>query len=168
MASLYFAFAFRKGSAEGGATPPPTTTTTPTPSPTPTPTPTPTPPTPTPPPTTPPPTTTTPTPTPTKTTTLPTIDEGRCRVGVYFATDYHRLHLIASGCRCRVGVYFGSFDPVHENHVAVAQHAQHAHGMRFVYLVSNADNPRKPFVSALRARAELIDVRSPNTTSDDL
>jgi len=60
---------------------------------------------------------------------------------------------------CRVGVYFGSFDPIHENHVAVAQHAQHAHGMRFVYLVSNADNPRKPFVSALSARAELIDVR---------
>jgi hypothetical protein len=28
-----------------------------------------------------------------------------------------------------------------------------------VYLVSNADNPRKPFVSALSARAELIDVR---------
>jgi hypothetical protein len=60
---------------------------------------------------------------------------------------------------CRVGVYFGSFDPIHENHVAVAQHAQHPHGMRFVYLVSNADNPRKPFVSALSARAELIDVR---------
>ena len=133
MASLYYAFAFRKGNGEGGATPPPTTTT---PTPTPTPTPTTTTPTPTP---TPPPTTTT-------TTTLPTIDEGRCRVGVYF----------------------GSFDPVHENHVAVAQHAQQAHGMRFVYLVSNADNPRKPFVSALRARAELIDVRSPNTTSDDL
>ena len=137
MASLYYAFAFRKGNGEGGATPPPTTTTTtPTTTPTPTPTPTTT--------TT---TTTTPTPPPTTTTTtLPTIDEGRCRVGVYF----------------------GSFDPVHENHVAVAQHAQHAHGMRFVYLVSNADNPRKPFVSALRARAELIDVRSPNTTSDDL
>ena len=95
MASLYFAFAFRKGSGEGGA-PPPTTT-------------------PPPPPPPPPP--------------------------------------------CRVGVYFGSFDPIHENHVAVAQHAQHAHGMRFVYLVSNADNPRKPFVSALSARAELIDVR---------
>ena len=58
-----------------------------------------------------------------------------------------------------VGVYFGSFDPIHENHIAVAQHAIEQYNMRSVYLVSNTDNPRKPFVSPLSERAALIDAR---------
>ena len=59
----------------------------------------------------------------------------------------------------RIGAYFGAFDPIHENHVAVAKHALAAHGLDAVYLVSNTDNPRKPFVSSLRDRAALIDAR---------
>jgi hypothetical protein len=146
VASLYFAFAFRKGSGEGGAPTPP-----------------------------PPPTTTTTTMTAaaaaaaaasakargseTEVAAEEEDGEGGSQVPVEPLTHSRRANYTSDDGGCRVGVYFGSFDPIHENHVAVAQHAQHAHGMRFVYLVSNADNPRKPFVSALRARAELIDVR---------
>jgi len=59
----------------------------------------------------------------------------------------------------RIGVYFGSFDPVHENHIALAKHAVEAHGCARVHLVCNVDIPRKPLVSALAERTAFMDAR---------
>ena len=64
-------------------------------------------------------------------------------------------------CTCvGVGVYFGSFDPLHENHVAVAKHAVTEYGLCAVYLVSTANrDDSKPFQTPLADRASMIDAR---------
>jgi nicotinic acid mononucleotide adenylyltransferase len=53
-------------------------------------------------------------------------------------------------------VYFGAFDPIHENHIAVARHTMRANGIKTVYLVPNMDNPFKPFMTPLSGRLELV------------
>ena len=59
-----------------------------------------------------------------------------------------------------LGVYFGSFDPLHENHVAVAKHAIATFGLRWVYLVCTANrDASKPHMASLTNRAHLIDAR---------
>ena len=91
--------------------------------------------------------------------------------------QHHRDH----GGRINVAVYFGSFDPIHENHLALALHstkkAVRAHTsaaapaatppssrtapavMNKVFLVPNENNPRKPFVAPVEARRNLIRAR---------
>jgi adenylate kinase family enzyme/nicotinamide mononucleotide adenylyltransferase len=58
-----------------------------------------------------------------------------------------------------VGVYFGSFDPIHENHMAVALHAISAFAIEHVVFVPNCDNPFKQFASPLELRERLITAR---------
>jgi nicotinic acid mononucleotide adenylyltransferase len=56
----------------------------------------------------------------------------------------------------QLGVYFGSFDPIHENHVAVAQHALDYCGIDRVVFVANASVPTKPTLSSLAVREQLM------------
>ncbi|KAF4661015.1 FtsJ methyltransferase domain containing 1 [Perkinsus chesapeaki] len=56
-----------------------------------------------------------------------------------------------------VGVFFGTFDPIHENHWAVVEHALSNGLVSSVILVANAENnPSKPKASALATRQELL------------
>ena len=59
----------------------------------------------------------------------------------------------------RVAVFFGTFDPVHENHIAMAKHAIAAHAICHVVFVPAPDFRFKPFVSLLRDRIELLQAR---------
>ena len=61
--------------------------------------------------------------------------------------------------RAKLGIYFGSFDPVHENHVAVARHALNHHGFDKVVFVANPSVPQKPSLSPLDEREALLRVR---------
>ena len=59
----------------------------------------------------------------------------------------------------RVAVFFGTFDPVHENHVAMAKHAIMAHAVSHVVFVPMPDFRFKPFVSPLAERVALLNAR---------
>ena len=76
------------------------------------------------------------------------------------AADHHvhSVQKLSQGA-IKLGIYFGSFDPVHENHVALAKHAI-AHGdLNHVIFVANATLPAKPFLSSLALREELLAAR---------
>ena len=62
--------------------------------------------------------------------------------------------------------YFGSFDPIHENHIALVLHSLRKQketaataAMDKVFLVPNENNPRKPFVAPVYDRRQLIRAR---------
>mmetsp|Transcript_43609 Transcript_43609/g.102828 ORF Transcript_43609/g.102828 Transcript_43609/m.102828 type:complete len:638 (-) Transcript_43609:70-1983(-) len=57
-----------------------------------------------------------------------------------------------------LGVYFGSFDPIHENHIAVCLKAIER-GCAQVVLIANGDNPLKPDISPCWQRQSLIEER---------
>jgi cytidyltransferase-like protein len=60
----------------------------------------------------------------------------------------------------RVGFYFGSFDPVHENHIALARYALESLNFDTVVLVPNQDgNDEKENMSPLATRVEMINSR---------
>lgn len=77
---------------------------------------------------------------------------------LYFTFAF-RKPLDAPRPRLGVAVYTGSFDPVHENHIALCKHVLAERGLSRVYLVCNGENPTKPGLSPLRARAHLVDLR---------
>lgn len=71
--------------------------------------------------------------------------------------DRHDAHSsTGSKKHITVGVYFGSFDPLHLNHIAIAEHAIKHFGVDRVYFVPNCDNPFKPYASSLELRERLI------------
>ncbi len=57
----------------------------------------------------------------------------------------------------RIGIYPGSFDPIHIGHLEVARSALVKLQLDAVYLMPNGTNPRKPNMSAIELRAELIE-----------
>ncbi|MEW6708775.1 MAG: adenylyltransferase/cytidyltransferase family protein [Candidatus Riflebacteria bacterium] len=56
----------------------------------------------------------------------------------------------------RIGIYPGSFDPVHLGHLEVARSALVKLNLDAVYFIPNGTNPRKPSMSPIEQRAELI------------
>ena len=58
-----------------------------------------------------------------------------------------------------LGFYFGSFDPIHENHIAVCEEALERGGCSALILIANGDNPAKPEISPSDARQALLDAR---------
>lgn len=56
----------------------------------------------------------------------------------------------------RLGVYAGSFDPVHKGHLDLAARAFRKLRLDRLLIVPNASNPRKPGLSALSLRADLL------------
>jgi hypothetical protein len=58
-----------------------------------------------------------------------------------------------------VGVYFGSFDPVHENHVAVARHAVERCGVGCVVFVASPSLQTKPGLTPLHVRVAMLRAR---------
>jgi len=76
-----------------------------------------------------------------------------------------------------IGFYFGSFNPIHENHVALAQYAHDCLGVEKVFFVPNQDGnkdkestvlPLEERLGMIRARIdgiEFFDTVSPNTST---
>lgn len=59
----------------------------------------------------------------------------------------------------KVGVYFGTFDPVHEGHVAVALAALKKHGFDEVVLIPNYSPLHKPNATAIADRLRMTALR---------
>jgi nicotinic acid mononucleotide adenylyltransferase len=68
-----------------------------------------------------------------------------------FPEESKQLHL--------VGFYFGSFNPMHENHFALAEYARAELGMDQVFLVPNQDGNTEKKVLPLGTRVEMIERR---------
>ena len=66
---------------------------------------------------------------------------------------------VAVGAHQSVGVYFGSFDPPHENHVALARHAVRHCGLGCVVFVASPCLLTKPTLSPLDARVAMLQAR---------
>jgi len=58
-----------------------------------------------------------------------------------------------------IGVYFGTFDPIHENHVALAKFALEHGFVELVYFVVNGENPLKPLAASYEERFSLVQKR---------
>ncbi|MBS1983417.1 MAG: nicotinate-nicotinamide nucleotide adenylyltransferase [Bdellovibrionales bacterium] len=59
----------------------------------------------------------------------------------------------------KVGVFFGTFDPVHEGHVEIAQLAKHELGLDEVLFIPN-DNPlHEPDATSLEQRVQMLSAR---------
>ncbi len=67
------------------------------------------------------------------------------------------LCLEGSVFAARIGIYPGSFDPIHLGHLEVARSALVKLRLDAVYFMPNGSNPRKPNMSAIELRAELIE-----------
>ena len=59
----------------------------------------------------------------------------------------------------RIGVYFGTFDPVHENHMAMCKHALQKENFKAVIMVPNGASNGKPFITLMTNRVTLIKAR---------
>ena len=59
----------------------------------------------------------------------------------------------------RIGVYFGTFDPMHENHMALCKHAIERENFKAVVMVPNGASNGKPFITPLVNRVALIKAR---------
>lgn len=66
---------------------------------------------------------------------------------------------VAVGAHKSVGVYFGSFDPPHENHVALARHAVRYYGLGCVVFVASPCLLTKPTLSPLDVRVAMLQAR---------
>ena len=62
-------------------------------------------------------------------------------------------HIVSAA---NIGIYPGSFDPIHTGHLEVARSALIKLKLDAVYLMPNGTNPRKPNMSPIKARAEII------------
>ena len=56
-----------------------------------------------------------------------------------------------------IGILPGSFDPIHRGHIAVAKNALNKLNLDAVYLIPNGINPRKPQMTEVTKRAEIIE-----------
>jgi len=65
-----------------------------------------------------------------------------------------------------IGVYFGSFDPIHENHIALAKFAIEHCNIQEVVLAPNVDHISKPNMRPLSQRRHLIFTRLKETLND--
>ncbi|WP_413575224.1 nicotinate-nicotinamide nucleotide adenylyltransferase [Bdellovibrio sp. HCB290] len=59
----------------------------------------------------------------------------------------------------KVGVYFGTFDPVHEGHIAVAKTIRERYGLDEVIMVPNIDSINKPNASSPTHRLDIMKIR---------
>lgn len=59
----------------------------------------------------------------------------------------------------KVGVYFGTFDPVHEGHIAAAKAALERYGLDEVVMVPNINSIKKPNATSAEHRLEMTAIR---------
>lgn len=62
----------------------------------------------------------------------------------------------------KVGVYFGTFDPIHEGHVAVARRALETAGLDEILMAPNITSIEKPNASAAKHRIAMTALRAQN------